>query len=87
MIGREKAASPRMGKARIGERIVITQQDLIADINPGYFDSYESFDEHRTLTRQALSIADAVVFISEHVRHEAVAAELNSTLTHFCSCL
>jgi glycosyltransferase involved in cell wall biosynthesis/GT2 family glycosyltransferase len=61
---------------RLGERIVITHQDLIAYANPSYFDSFETWDEHRSVTRQSLAVADAAVFISEHVRSEAVADEL-----------
>jgi GT2 family glycosyltransferase len=60
----------------LGERIVITHQDLIAYSNPGYFESFEAWDEHRTLTRQSLALADATVFISDYVRREAVAEEL-----------
>jgi len=61
---------------RLGERIVITHQDLIGYANPAYFDSYEGWNEHRTLTRQALAIADAVVFVSDYVRRDALAEEL-----------
>jgi GT2 family glycosyltransferase/glycosyltransferase involved in cell wall biosynthesis len=61
---------------RLGERIVITQQDLIAYANPGYFRSFEEWDEHRALARQSLAFADAAVFISGHVRDEALAEEL-----------
>ena len=60
----------------LGERIVVTQQDLIAYSNPGYFESFEAWDEQRTLTRQSLAIADAAVFISDYVRREAVSEEL-----------
>jgi glycosyltransferase involved in cell wall biosynthesis len=60
----------------LGERIVVTQQDLIAYSNPGYFESFEVWDEQRTLTRQSLAIADAATFISDHVRREAVSEEL-----------
>jgi GT2 family glycosyltransferase len=60
----------------LGERIVITHQDLIAYSNPGYFESFEAWDEHRALTRQSLALADAAVFISDHVREEALAEEL-----------
>jgi glycosyltransferase involved in cell wall biosynthesis len=60
----------------LGERIVITHQDLIAFSNPGYFESFEAWDEHRALTRQSLALADAAVFISDHVRREALAEEL-----------
>jgi GT2 family glycosyltransferase len=60
----------------LGERTVITQQDLIAYSNPGYFESFEDWDEHRTLTRESLALADAAVFISDHVQREALAEEL-----------
>jgi glycosyltransferase involved in cell wall biosynthesis len=60
----------------LGERIVISQQDLIAYANPSYFESFEDWDELRTLTRQSLAIADAGVFISDFVRREALSDEL-----------
>jgi glycosyltransferase involved in cell wall biosynthesis len=60
----------------LGERIVITHQDLIGYANPGYFESFEAWDEHRSLARQSLAVADAAVFISDHVRREALAEEL-----------
>jgi GT2 family glycosyltransferase len=60
----------------LGERIVITHQDLIAYSNPGYFGSFEDWDEHRALTRESLALADAAVFISDHVRREALTEEL-----------
>jgi glycosyltransferase involved in cell wall biosynthesis len=61
---------------RLGERIVITHQDLIAYSNPGYFGSPEEWEEHRLLSRQSLALADAAVFISQYVRDEALAEEL-----------
>jgi glycosyltransferase involved in cell wall biosynthesis len=61
---------------RLGERIVLTHQDLIAWSNPGYFGSFESWDEHRALTRKSLALADATVFITDYVRGEALAEEL-----------
>jgi glycosyltransferase involved in cell wall biosynthesis/GT2 family glycosyltransferase len=60
----------------LGERIVISQLDLIAYSNPSYFESFEDWDELRTLTRQSLAIADAGVFISDFVRREVVSEEL-----------
>lgn len=60
----------------LGERIVITDQDLIAWANPGYFESFDAWDEHRALTRQSLAMADATVFITEYVRGEALAEAL-----------
>jgi glycosyltransferase involved in cell wall biosynthesis len=62
--------------AALGERIVVTHQDLIGYANPGYFESFEAWDEHRALARQSLAMADAAVFISDHVRRDALAEEL-----------
>jgi glycosyltransferase involved in cell wall biosynthesis len=61
---------------RLGERIVITVQDLIAYSNPTYFRSFEEWDELRAVTRQAAAVADAVVFISAVVRAEAETEQL-----------
>jgi glycosyltransferase involved in cell wall biosynthesis len=61
---------------QLGERIVITHQDLIAYANPGYFGSPEGWEEHRALARQSLALADAAVFISSYARSEALAEEL-----------
>jgi GT2 family glycosyltransferase len=61
---------------RAGERLVITQQDLIALQNPAYHPGYDVWHEHRSLTRVALSAADLVVFFSRHARREAVREEI-----------
>src|SRR5438067_2132238 len=61
---------------RLGERIVVTQQDLIAYANPTYFASFEDWDALRRVTRQSLELADATVFLSETVRADAIAREL-----------
>jgi glycosyltransferase involved in cell wall biosynthesis len=60
----------------LGDRVVITHQDLIAYENPGYFESFEAWHSYRSLTRQSLAMADAAVFITDHVRGEALAEEL-----------
>jgi GT2 family glycosyltransferase len=60
----------------VGERIVITHQDLIAFQNPGYFPSFEAWMSHRRLTMHALALADRVVFFSHAAAEEAMAAEL-----------
>lgn len=59
-----------------GERAIITQQDLIAYRNPGYFPGYPQFARYRRLTRAALSFADAVVFFSHHAARDAATEEL-----------
>ncbi|MGI8428681.1 MAG: glycosyltransferase [Solirubrobacteraceae bacterium] len=62
--------------ASLGERLVITHQDLISFHNPSYFRSFRDWDNYRRLTRTALAVADRVVFASEHVCVDAVAEEL-----------
>jgi GT2 family glycosyltransferase/glycosyltransferase involved in cell wall biosynthesis len=59
-----------------GERLVVTQQDLIAFNNPAYHEGFGNWHEHRTLTRTALSAADSVAFFSRHARAEAVREDL-----------
>jgi hypothetical protein len=59
-----------------GERLVITQQDLIALHNPAYHETYESWQEHRALTRLSLAAADQVAFFSRHACQDALQEEL-----------
>ncbi len=59
-----------------GERQVITHQDLIAYRNPGYFPGYPQWERHRRLTREALAIADCVVFFSHHAAKDALSEDL-----------
>jgi len=61
---------------RAGERLVISHQDLIAFHNPGYFPSYESWLAYRRLSRQALSLADMVVFLTRHAANDAIVNDL-----------
>ena len=60
----------------LGDRVVISHLDLIAYDNPGYFADFADWDRYRSLTREALSFADRVVFISATAAAEAQAAEL-----------
>jgi glycosyltransferase involved in cell wall biosynthesis/GT2 family glycosyltransferase len=60
----------------LGDRVVITQQDLIAFHNPGYFRSPGAWSEYRDLTRLALGVADRVLFFSQHALRDAVAEDL-----------
>jgi GT2 family glycosyltransferase/glycosyltransferase involved in cell wall biosynthesis len=60
----------------VGERQVITHQDLIAYRNPGYFPGYPQWERHRRLTRQALALADQVVFFSHHAAQDAQSEDL-----------
>jgi glycosyltransferase involved in cell wall biosynthesis len=61
---------------KLGERVVITQQDLIAYRDPIYHASHEVWRQYRRVTRLALGAADRVVFFSEHARRDAVAEDL-----------
>ena len=54
-----------------GERVVITHQDLIAFRNPGYFPGYPQWERYQRLTREALALADRVVFFSHHAAADA----------------
>ena len=60
----------------LGERLIVTNQDLISYHNPSYFESFEAWHGYRHLTRTALAVADHVVFVSEHARREALDEEL-----------
>jgi glycosyltransferase involved in cell wall biosynthesis len=60
----------------LGERLVITHQDLISFHNPAYFPSDHAWRGYRDLTRRALGGADRVLFFSEHVRTDALREEL-----------
>ena len=57
---------------RLGRRVVLTQQDLIAYHNPAYFDDYEECRGYRELTRLRLAFADRVVFCSPHAGDDPV---------------
>lgn len=60
----------------MGDRVVITQQDLIAFRNPGYFRSFEDWERYRQCTRLALKHAERVAFFSGHAACEAEKEEL-----------
>ncbi len=62
--------------APLGERLVITNQDLISFENPSYFRSTQAWEGYRHITRSALAVADHVVFISAHAQDEALAEGL-----------
>ncbi len=56
----------------IADRLVITQQDLIATRTPGYFPSNELWERNAALTHLSLLTADHVAFFSEHARRDAL---------------
>lgn len=60
----------------LGERLIITNQDLISYHNPSYFTSFDAWRAYRHLTRKALAVADHAVFVSEDARREALDEEL-----------
>jgi len=60
----------------LGERIVLTNQDLIAFRNPAYFRSGGAWQSYRRFTAEAMALASVVVFISEHGRADALAEDL-----------
>ena len=59
-----------------GDRIVITQQDLISYRNPGYVRWALEWDDLQRLTRVSLATADAILFFSQHAADDALAEEL-----------
>jgi len=68
---------------RVGDRIVITQQDLIAYRNPGYGRWALEWADLQRLTRVSLATADAVLFFSQHAADDALAEEIVDPLrTH-----
>jgi glycosyltransferase involved in cell wall biosynthesis len=60
----------------LGERLLLTQQDLIAYHDPAYFPSAVAWQEYRELTRLGLRTADRVLFFSAHARDDALGEEL-----------
>src|SRR5581483_10631278 len=51
---------------RLGERVIVTNHDLIAYHNPAYFQAFSNWEDYRRVTRTALAVADRVVFVSSH---------------------
>lgn len=60
----------------LGERLVVTHQDLIAYRIPGYHASPEEWLLHRRATRGALAAADHTVFFTHHALQDALADDL-----------
>jgi glycosyltransferase involved in cell wall biosynthesis len=61
---------------RLGERIVLSQLDLIAYRNPGYFPDAPSWEDYRRASRHGLSAAERVVVFSDHTRRELLSDAL-----------
>jgi glycosyltransferase involved in cell wall biosynthesis len=60
----------------LGERVVISQLDLIAYRNPGYFADAASWEDYRRASRHGLSAAERVVVFSDHTRQELLSDAL-----------
>jgi glycosyltransferase involved in cell wall biosynthesis len=54
----------------LGDRLVLSQLDLIAYRNPGYFDGAREWLDYRRASRHGLVAAERVVVFSEHTRAE-----------------
>jgi len=61
---------------QLGERIVVTHQDLIAYRCGAYHESAETWADFRRVTRLALAHADMAVFFSRHGRDDALREDL-----------
>jgi glycosyltransferase involved in cell wall biosynthesis len=51
----------------LGDRLVVTFQDLLAYHNPAYRGSLDEWERYRLITRLSLAVADRVIFLSEYV--------------------
>jgi len=60
----------------LGERFVLSQLDLIAYRNPGYFADAEEWKDYRRASRHGLSAAERVVVSSDHTRRELLSDAL-----------
>jgi glycosyltransferase involved in cell wall biosynthesis/GT2 family glycosyltransferase len=61
---------------QLGERLLITHQDMIAYRNPGYFASSDAWRQFRSLTSRAFGLADHICFFSQHAANDAAAEQL-----------
>jgi Glycosyl transferases group 1 len=61
---------------RLGERTVVTNQDLIGYRTPSVFESAERWRDYRVATRDALGLAAMVVFFSQAAADDALADDL-----------
>ena len=60
----------------LGERFVLSQLDLIAYRNPGYFADAGAWEDYRRASRHGLSAAERVVVFSDHTRRELLSDAL-----------
>src|SRR6202011_4745442 len=57
---------------RLGEHIVLSQLDLIAYHNPGYFPDAHAWEAYRRASRHGMAAAERVVVFSHHTRDELI---------------
>jgi glycosyltransferase involved in cell wall biosynthesis/GT2 family glycosyltransferase len=62
--------------AKLGARLVVTHQDLIAYRNPVYHASPTAWSRYRRTTAETLAWASIVVFFSQHAADDALAEDL-----------
>jgi glycosyltransferase involved in cell wall biosynthesis len=62
----------------LGERVIIGQHDLIAYRSPAYHETVENWQRYRRVTRLAMTVADRVLFFSEHAMDDALVEDLVS---------
>jgi glycosyltransferase involved in cell wall biosynthesis len=55
----------------VGERLVLTHQDMIRDRTPAYSSTFDAWQDYRRATEAALSSADQVGFFSRHAAVDA----------------
>jgi glycosyltransferase involved in cell wall biosynthesis len=61
---------------KLGERFVLSQLDMIAYRNPGYFADAPAWEDFRAASRHGLSAAERVVVFSDHTRRELLSDAL-----------
>jgi GT2 family glycosyltransferase len=64
------------GLLRLGDRLIVSYDDMTPYRNPSRFGSFRAWDRYRAVTRRALASADHVVFSSARSRDDAVADQL-----------
>jgi glycosyltransferase involved in cell wall biosynthesis len=62
--------------ASLGDRTIITNQDLIGFRNASYYESATDWQTYRRLTAESLALSSLVLFFSEHARDDAISEGL-----------
>ncbi len=66
------AADQLVDLLSLGRRVIVSQLDLIAFRNPGYFPGDAPWLQYRQLTGEALAWADRTLFSTDHARTDAL---------------